>query len=50
MSPRTWPEWIGIGLAWLAARLPPGLQRALGRMLGDYEERFYAGAPAGATG
>lgn len=34
MSPRTWPEWIGIGLAWLAARLPWGIQRALGRGIG----------------
>ena len=33
-SPRTWPEWIGIGIAWLAARLPWGLQRALGRLIG----------------
>lgn len=34
MHPRTWPEWIGIGIAWLAARLPWGVQRALGRGAG----------------
>jgi Kdo2-lipid IVA lauroyltransferase/acyltransferase len=34
ISPRTWPEWFGIGLAWVAARLPWGLQRALGRAIG----------------
>src|SRR5687768_9556601 len=34
MSPRTWPQWLGIGVAWLAARLPWGVQRALGRGIG----------------
>lgn len=34
MGPRQWPAWAGIGLAWLAARLPWGLQRALGRGIG----------------
>ncbi|KAF1711995.1 lipid A biosynthesis lauroyl acyltransferase [Pseudoxanthomonas kalamensis DSM 18571] len=31
---RQWPTWIGIGLAWLLARLPWTFQRALGRGLG----------------
>jgi KDO2-lipid IV(A) lauroyltransferase len=34
ISPRTWPEWFGIGLAWCLAQLPWNLQRALGRGLG----------------
>lgn len=33
-SPHTWPEWIGIGVAWLAARLPWSLQRRLGHGIG----------------
>jgi KDO2-lipid IV(A) lauroyltransferase len=33
-SPRTWPAWLGIGCAWLLARVPWPLQRALGRMVG----------------
>jgi KDO2-lipid IV(A) lauroyltransferase len=33
-SPRTWPSWLGIGLAWCAARLPLGMQRTLGRAFG----------------
>jgi len=32
--PRTWPEWIGIGLGWTLARLPWRLQHGLGRALG----------------
>lgn len=31
---REWPAWLGIGLAWLLARLPWPLQRGLGRGLG----------------
>ena len=31
---RQWPAWAGIGLAWLAARLPWTLQRPLGRGIG----------------
>ncbi len=34
LGPRQWPAWAGIGLAWLAARLPWPLQRALGRGIG----------------
>lgn len=34
LSPRTWPAWIGIGLAVLLARLPWALQRGLGAALG----------------
>lgn len=34
LSPRHWPVWFGIGLMWLAAQLPWGLQRALGSGLG----------------
>ena len=34
LSPRHWPIWLGIGLGWLAARLPWSLQRGLGCLLG----------------
>lgn len=34
LSARQWPTWFGIGLLWLAAQLPWGLQRGLGRALG----------------
>ena len=34
LHPRTWPGWLGIGCAWLLARLPWPLQRALGRAVG----------------
>ena len=34
MAPRQWPAWLGIGLAWLAARIPWRLQRPLGRAIG----------------
>lgn len=34
VSPREWPVWLGIGLLWLLARLPWGLQRSLGRGMG----------------
>ncbi|MBA3928189.1 KDO2-lipid IV(A) lauroyltransferase [Pseudoxanthomonas japonensis] len=34
LGPRQWPAWIGIGLAWLVARLPWTLQRWLGRLIG----------------
>ncbi|GAB3381027.1 LpxL/LpxP family Kdo(2)-lipid IV(A) lauroyl/palmitoleoyl acyltransferase [Lysobacter fragariae] len=33
-GPRTWPGWLGIGCAWLLARLPWPLQRMLGRGVG----------------
>ncbi len=33
-SPRQWPVWLGIGALGLLARLPWGMQRALGRALG----------------
>ncbi|HEY0502052.1 MAG TPA: LpxL/LpxP family Kdo(2)-lipid IV(A) lauroyl/palmitoleoyl acyltransferase [Lysobacter sp.] len=33
-SLREWPAWLGIGMAWLLARLPWPLQRGLGRGLG----------------
>lgn len=33
-SPRHWPAWLGIGAMALLARLPWGVQRALGRALG----------------
>ena len=33
-SPGQWPVWLGIGALWLLARLPWGVQRALGRALG----------------
>lgn len=33
-GPRTWPSWLGLGVAVLAARLPWRLQRALGDLLG----------------
>ena len=35
MAPRQWPAWLGIGLAWLAARIPWRLQRPLGRAIGS---------------
>lgn len=34
LAPRHWPAWLGIGLAWLAARLPWPLARGLGVGLG----------------
>lgn len=34
LSPRTWPVWLGVGFGVLAARLPWGVQRGLGRLLG----------------
>lgn len=34
LSPRDWPVWVGVGIAWLLAHLPWPLQRALGRGLG----------------
>ena len=34
VAPRTWPSWLGIGLAALLARLPWPLQRAAGRGIG----------------
>lgn len=34
LAPRHWPTWIGIAFGWCAARMPPGLQNALGRGLG----------------
>lgn len=34
LAPSTWPTWLGIGVAALAARLPWGLQRRLGKPLG----------------
>ena len=34
MGPAQWPAWLGIGLAWLVARLPWALQRVLGRLIG----------------
>lgn len=34
LGPRQWPSWLGIGLAWLVARLPWAVQRPLGRAVG----------------
>lgn len=34
LAPRHWPVWLGVGLCVLLARLPWGLQRALGRIGG----------------
>src|SRR5688572_14024813 len=34
LHPRTWLQWLGIGCAWLLARLPWPLQRGLGRAVG----------------
>lgn len=31
---RQWPAWLGIGLAWLAARVPWVMQRPIGRAVG----------------
>lgn len=33
-GPSTWPAWLGIGLLFVLAQLPWGLQRSLGRALG----------------
>jgi len=33
-SPRLWPDWLGVGLAMLAARLPVAVQHRLGAALG----------------
>lgn len=47
-APRYWLGWLGIGCAWLLARLPWPLQRWLGRRVGDVlriclrERRFVA--------
>ncbi|MFT4197523.1 MAG: LpxL/LpxP family Kdo(2)-lipid IV(A) lauroyl/palmitoleoyl acyltransferase [Pseudoxanthomonas sp.] len=34
LAPLQWPVWLGVGAAWLAARLPWRLQQALGAPLG----------------
>ena len=39
-APRTWPVWLGVGLLWLACRLPNGPAYAIGRMLGRIAHRF----------
>lgn len=39
-TPRHWPAWLGIGIGWLAARLPWPLQRGLGRILGRLFQRL----------
>jgi KDO2-lipid IV(A) lauroyltransferase len=38
-GPRYWPTWLVLGLMQLAARLPPGGQRRLGRTLGGLLRR-----------
>src|SRR5690606_11407071 len=35
LAPRHWPVWIGVGLLWLAVRLPWALQRAIGIGIGE---------------
>ena len=42
LAPRTWPTWLGIGLAAALARLPWGLQRWLGRRIGPLLMRLLA--------
>jgi KDO2-lipid IV(A) lauroyltransferase len=39
-APRTWPVWLGMGLLWLACRLPNGPAFAIGRTLGRITYRF----------
>jgi Kdo2-lipid IVA lauroyltransferase/acyltransferase len=34
LAPRHWPAWIGVGVIWLIAHLPPRALRWLGRRLG----------------
>ncbi|WP_367179843.1 hypothetical protein [uncultured Paraglaciecola sp.] len=34
LSPRHWPTWFGVGIAWLLAHLPWKLQRFLGKQVG----------------
>jgi Kdo2-lipid IVA lauroyltransferase/acyltransferase len=33
-APRYWPTWVGVAVMWLVARLPLGVQFALGRAIG----------------
>lgn len=33
-APRLWLKWLGLGVMWTGARLPWGMQRALGRAIG----------------
>ncbi|MDE0348247.1 MAG: LpxL/LpxP family Kdo(2)-lipid IV(A) lauroyl/palmitoleoyl acyltransferase [Gammaproteobacteria bacterium] len=33
-APRHWPLWVGVGVAWLACRLPVSWQASVGRALG----------------
>ena len=42
-GPRHWPTWLGLGLMWIAARLPWSLQRGLGAAIGAVALRL-AGA------
>ncbi|ROU00589.1 LpxL/LpxP family Kdo(2)-lipid IV(A) lauroyl/palmitoleoyl acyltransferase [Marinobacter sp. R17] len=37
--PRWWPTWITIGLIWLLARLPLGVQWRVGRLIGELAYR-----------
>lgn len=39
-APRYWPTWVGVGVMWLVARLPLGVQFALGRAIGAIGYRF----------
>lgn len=34
LHPKFWLTWLGLGLGWLAAKLPYGLQLSLGRLIG----------------
>ena len=40
LAPRHWPAWLGLGLIWLAARLPYALLRRLGHGLGALAARL----------
>ena len=47
LAPRHWPVWLGVGLCMALARLPWGLQRALGAATGGLALRLqhsYIGA------
>ncbi|WP_372958804.1 LpxL/LpxP family Kdo(2)-lipid IV(A) lauroyl/palmitoleoyl acyltransferase [Marinobacter sp.] len=40
LHPRWWPTWLGVGVMWLMARLPLGLQWKIGKLIGELAWRF----------
>lgn len=50
LAPRHWPAWLGVGVIWLIARLPPRALRTLGHWLGGLVRRIPSGRrPIAAT-